>query len=59
MFSYIDEGVLRCPVEEVKSDVINLERAANEISLFLNHDKSEIIICNDEKHSLSRGSIRI
>ena len=44
---YLDNGVLGGPVEEVKSDVMKLEKAANEIGLFLNHDKSEIM-CIDE-----------
>ena len=40
-------------VSDVKADIANLEAAAREINLFLNHDKSEII-CVDE---LSKSSM--
>jgi hypothetical protein len=40
---YLDDGTLGGPVEVVKADIIKLEKAASEINLFLNHDKSEII----------------
>ena len=59
---YLDDGVLGGPVEDVKSDVMKLEKAANEIGLSLNHDKSEIICIDDASKSsmLSlSGSFRI
>ena len=59
---YLDDDVLGGPVEEVKSDVMKMEKAANEIGLFLNHDKSEVI-CIDEPSKSSMlslsGSFRI
>jgi hypothetical protein len=42
----------------VKSDVMKLEKAANEIGLFLNHDKSEVI-CIDEPSKSRMLSLRI
>ena len=48
---YLDDGTLAGPVEDVKHDLLHLERAAGEINLFLNHSKSEII-CVDESTKL-------
>ncbi len=44
---YLDDGTLGGSVSDVKADIANLEAAAREINLFLNHDKSKII-CVDE-----------
>ena len=39
-------------MDDVKANVMNLEKAASELNLFLNHDKSEII-CVDEPSKLN------
>ena len=44
---YLDDGTLGGSLEDVKSDLSYLERAASSINLFLNHNKSEVICVED------------
>ena len=41
---YLDDGTLGGSVSDVKADIANLEAAAREINLSLNHDKSSVLM---------------